>query len=141
MRRNIIIVLLSICLCFVAHIYAEGQSPSAVYLEYLETLKKASSLADIEQFLAQSVLEQCKGDEEFSFAMIKETGNIKDLEILDESINGDEAKLTIKAQRSNMLIATHPSSDSPEQEIEATAEIILKKEDNRWRIAEESWEF
>ncbi len=103
----------------------EDKKLAQIYQECVQAIQKAEKFSDIEIYYTQDAVAQSKGNEAAVLMMLKGM-NIRDIQPLGESIQGDTATLTMKAQ-TNM---------GP-----ADASISFKKENDSWKISEEDWKF
>ncbi len=134
--KSCLLLMLAVGLTFVPLANADELGPKETYQKYKVALDAASKIEDLSQFLAKHVNDEIAKTpadmKPMMFGFMKETAPHA-VQILKETVNGNEAVLTLSAK-------TEPDKINGEKVKEQTTGTCkLLKESGSWKIDKESW--
>jgi hypothetical protein len=123
---------------------AAADSPKDVYLNYHDTLLKASDMKELQPFYAKEISDRIsKGSKQQALGTLRMQKSMipTDLKVDSEKVNGNEANLTISGVLSPPVKAGATASKNPKHvhKMHTVGTITMVKESGAWKIKHQDW--
>lgn len=126
------LIIMSACVLLFCHVSMPSfaaESPSAVYLKYVEALNSAKSLRDLVPYVSEArakELDTMPQDQQDQGLKLMKALMAKNVKVASEKIEGDKAFLTL-------------TGVDPLGNIGSSGMVLLLKEKGAWKIDKENW--